>query len=216
MFRIYRELKKGEFVVVGGDCAQGGEDSNVHQYVSKTYLDVPIVFDRLGVASDMTPFLHRGLEKVYDITGVKPTVALERQMGGASEMGRLKTLNRNDKYTLFVMPTIGKTDEKETTKLGYDMSEFMRPTALGDEKNIIDVNGIKIYDKETIRQLFWFIIAKTGKPQAMNGKHDDHVISLAVAIQLLQLCEKPMSEAELQNVISQLPVEKLFDEQGNY
>ncbi len=207
MFRIYRELERGEFVLVGGDCAQGGEDSNIHQFMSRNKLDVPIVFDRQGTAADMTPYLHEALERIFDITGVKPVVALERQMGGASEMSRLKVLNRNDKYTLFVMPTFGAVEDGETNKLGYDMSGSMRPTAIGDLKNAIDTQAFKVYDPITIQQLFWFVIGRQGKPQAMNGKHDDHVTSLAVMWQLYQLCLPPPTNAQLKAQIDQLPVE---------
>ncbi len=212
MFRFYRELERNEFIVVGGDCAQGGEDKNVWQFLSKTKIDVPIVFERQGVASAMTPFLLQALEGICHTTGVKPVVALERQMGGSSEMERLKALNRNNMFDLFVMPVVGRNTEEEIegTQLGYNMNSAFRPTAIGDLKNIIDINGIGIYDSETIKQLFWFIIGKNGKPEAMKGKHDDHVMSLAIAWQLYQLCNKPMTVTDQIKIVNSFPKDDRF------
>jgi hypothetical protein len=51
------------------------------------------------------------------------------------------------------------------------------------------VHGLAVYDEQTIQELFWFIINRQGKPEAMKGKHDDHVISLGVAWQLYNRCE---------------------------
>jgi len=194
MFRQYRPLERGEYILAGGDCSQGGEDSNCTQFLSKTKHDVPLVYHKQGVAAIQTADIHPVLERIFDITGVKPVVGLERNNGGASEMERLRVLNRYQKYDLFIMPDIGKTEAGETNALGWNTSSLTRPILVGDEKNILDVNGIGIYDKETIQQLFWFIVNQQGKPEAMKGKHDDCVIALGVAIQMLQHCIQPIQE----------------------
>jgi len=204
MFRQYREIERGEFILAGGDCSQGGEDSNCTQFLSKTRQDVPLVYHAQGVAATQTADIYPVLERIYDVTNVKPVVGLERNNGGASEMERLRVLNRAAKFELFVMPDIGKTEEKDTTSLGWNTSSLTRPILVGDEKNLIDVNGIGIYDKETIQQLFWFIINNQGKPEAMKGKHDDCVIALGVAIQMFNHCVQPVQQEYIptQNDIS--------------
>lgn len=198
MFRQFREIKKGEFFVIGGDCSQGGEDSNVSQFLSKTKLDVPLVYESLGVAATMTPEILKMAEKLYDITGLPPAIGFERNMGGASEMERARVLNTNNKYSLFVMPVIGQTEDSDTKKLGWDTNEATRPILVGDLKNIIDVHGLTVYDETTIQQLFWFIVNRQGKPEAMKGKHDDHVISLGVAWQMYQRCQTPEPDTEIE------------------
>ncbi len=212
MFYLYRKLEPGEFILAGGDCAQGGADSNVCQFLSKTKLDIPLVYDRLGVAAQMTPDIFSALEQIHDITGVKPVVGLERNMGGASEMERFKVLNRNNKYDLFVMPITGDAseEEKEGTKLGYVTSEQTRPTLVGDLKNIIDVNGVHIYHKRTVDELFWFIINNQGKPEAMRGKFDNHVMSLGVVWQMFQTCVQPLSSQQYNRVIASFPKDERF------
>lgn len=191
MFYQYRDLLPGEFIVVGGDCSQGGNDYNVCQFVSKTMLDVPIVYRSQGVAAQMTGVLIPALERIYDRTGIKPVVALERNNGGASEMERLDTLNRNQKYSPYTMRSIGVTDRNETSKLGFDTTSATRPMMLGDLKKVIDEKAITIYDKATINELFSFVRIK-GKPQAEEGSHDDTIFALAIAWQLFQTERAPV------------------------
>lgn len=187
MLRLFRRPKKGEFFVVGGDCAQGGIDSNYAQFISKDAVDVPLVLQMQGVAASMTPVLHQTLEWLFDITGVQPVVALERNMGGASEMERLRKLNRLNKYRIYVMKRVGRTEgETQTEVLGYQTDSVSRPRMVGDLKEAIDSMGLKIYDSETVSQMNTFIVNKQGKPVAASNTHDDGVMSLAVAWQLYQ------------------------------
>lgn len=187
MIRMYRKPAKGEFFIVGGDCAQGGIDDNWAQFVSKDRADVPLVLQMPGVAATMTPVLHQTLEWLFDVTGVQPVVALERNMGGASEMERLRKLNRLNKYRLYFYKRMGKSDgEQQTEVLGFTTDSVSRPRMVGDLKEAVDSMGIRIYDEATVSQLNTFIVNKQGKPVAASNTHDDAVMSLAVAYQLYQ------------------------------
>lgn len=181
MFRQYRPIEPGEFIIAGGDCSQGGDDFNACQFYSKTKLDIPLVYHSQGVAAQMTPDIFTVLEKIADKTGVKPVVGFERQMGGASEMERLKVLNKNNKYKLFVMPNLGtnRNDRPQTNKIGFDTTGSTRPILVGGLKEAIDGQILKIYDQKTVNELFIFIINNQGKPVAAQGGHDDLVMSLA-------------------------------------
>ena len=194
MIRQYRELEQDEFFVVSGDCAQGGIDSNIVQVMSKDRADVPIVLEQSGVAAGMTPILHTLLEYIYDVTGVQPVVALERNMGGASEMERLRKMNMTNKYRLYTAKdTGGVNGEKNTKILGYSTNSVTRPKMLGELKEAIDAKQLTIYDKKTIDELGTFIVNRNGKPEAAANTHDDHVMSLAIAWQLYQTEQKPDS-----------------------
>lgn len=188
MLRRYRDIKRGEFFVVGGDCSQGGADSNWAQFISKDRVDVPLVLEMPGVAADMTTVLHQTLEWLYDQTGVQPIVALERNMGGASEMERLRKLNRLNKYRLYTHKGFGTSKgEQNTERLGFVTDVASRPRLVGDLKVAIDSKALQIYDKETVDQLGMFIINKrSGKAEAAANAHDDAVMSLGVAWQLFQ------------------------------
>jgi len=200
MFRRYRSYQKGEFVVVGVDTSWGGTDYSAAQFLSKTNLDVPTVFHSRTTATEMTPKIHLELERIYDETKVKPVVAFERNNGGVAEMERLATLNRNDKYRIYVEKSnVGTTDSiEDSVKLGWTTSSASRPTMLSMLKEAIDHNLITIYDKPTVNEMFSFIISQTSsswKAQAESGAHDDLIISLAIAWQLYQ-SERPLIKKE--------------------
>jgi len=213
MFKQFRKFERGEFFIVGGDCSQGGEDSNCCQFYSKTKQDVPLHYHKQGVATTMTTEIYPVLNKIFDVTGIPPVVGFERQNGGASEMERLRLMNRYQKYTIFVMPKVGKNDksldentnnkEDLTNDLGYNTSDITRPTLVGDLKNFIDLRAFKVYDETTIQQLFWFILSRTGKPQAMRGKHDDCVMALGITQQIAQIVIPPAPQELVQQKTDQ-------------
>lgn len=201
MFRRYREYERGEFLVVGVDTAWGGNDWCVAHFLSKTNLDVPVVFHSKVLASDMTPKIHTELEKIYDQTGVMPVVAFERNNGGVGELERLATLNRNSKYRIYVEKTnVGTTDSSgEGVRLGWTTSSASRPTMLSMLKECIDNKLLRIYDKPTITEMFSFIVSQTSsswKAQAESGAHDDLIMALAIAWQLYQSENPPIKQTK--------------------
>lgn len=187
MLKQYRKYERGEFFVVGVDTSAGGNDHTAVQFLSKTNLDVPSVIYTKKTTTAVTPIIHTELERIFDETGLRPEVAYERQNGGVFEMERIGRLNRNGKYTLFNMISYGKQNNKDTEKIGWDTNSATRPKMLQDLKNAIDGQLIKLYDKTTVKELFTFIIADNGKPQAEKNTHDDLVMSLAIAWQMYQL-----------------------------
>lgn len=190
-WRRYRDWEKGEFVVVGADTAAGGIDFCTAQFISKTKLDVPLVYHSRVSATQMTPSLHTELEYIYDMTGVKPVIAPETNNGGTFEIERLATLNRQGKYIIYQQKrNVGTTESVENSiKLGWTTSSATRPTMLQMLKECIDSKLLTIYDKPTVTEMFSFIISQTSsswKAQAESGAHDDLIMALAIAWQLYQ------------------------------
>lgn len=195
-FRSYRDFKDGEFILCFADTAAGGGDFCAAHFFSKTNLDVPLVYHSKTIATEMTPHIHRMLEEIYDITGVKPVVAYERNNGGFFEMDRLANLNRNMKYVIYreKLNQGTKYNSSEGPKLGWTTNSATRPAMLSMLKEAIDNNLITIYDKPTITELFSFIKVQTTsiwRGQAERSAHDDLVMALAGAWQLYQT-EKPI------------------------
>lgn len=200
MLRLYRQIEKGEFFVIFGDCAQGGSDSNFVQFLSKSKVDFPLVLQVKDVAAAMTPILHQAAEWIFDKTGVKPVVALERNNGGASEMERLRLMNRSNKYTLY----FAKKDGQPTDKLGFTTDVITRPTMIGDWKVAFDSNQATIYDEETIKQHRTFITNKSNRPEAAPNTHDDGVMSCAGAWQLYQTENPPSNKVRKHREVKRL------------
>lgn len=198
MFRRYRTYQKGEFFVVACDTSWGGTDYCAVQFLSKTKLDIPVVYHSKVLATEMTPLIHLELERIFDETGVKPVVAFERNNGGVAEIERLATLNREGKYRIFVEKKGVASTElvQDSVKLGWTTSSSTRPIMLSMLKEAIDNRLLTIYDKPTINEMFSFIISQTSsswKAQAEQGAHDDLIMSLAIAWQLYQ-SENPLTQ----------------------
>jgi hypothetical protein len=194
-YRKYREFEKGEFVLCFADTAAGGGDFCAAHFLSKTKLDIPLVYHSKVIATEMTPKLHARLEEIFDITGVKPVVAYERNNGGFFEMDRMASLNRNQKYTIYKtkLNQGTKYNEKDSPKLGWDTNSATRPAMLGLIKEAVDQKLITIYDRPTINEMFSFIEVQTSanwRAQAEKNAHDDLVMSLA-GVWMMYQTEKP-------------------------
>lgn len=193
-WRQYRNLTEGEHILVFADTSAGAKDYSAVQFISRQKLDVPLVYHSKRMATDMTNSLFPVLEKIYDLTGVKPLVAYERNNGGVFEMERLASLNRANKFDIFKMPTYGKwMDNEDSVKLGWDTNTATRPKMLADLKDALDKQVLTVYDRYTIEELFSFVITKTSsswKAQAEKGAHDDLVMSLAGAWQMYQYAKE--------------------------
>ena len=199
MLNCYRKIERGEQIVVGVDTAAGGTDWCAAQFLSKTKLDVPIVYHDKKLATEMTPILFAELERIYDIADIPPLIAYERNNGGVFEMERLAALNKMNKYTIFTMPTYGSIDNPEAKKLGWDTNTATRPKMLADLKEAIDKRLIRLYDKATVSELFSFIVVQTStawKAQAEKGANDDLVMALAIAWQLQQSVQEGLGKLE--------------------
>jgi len=192
-FRVYRKIERGEFILVPGDCAQGGGDFNCIPFMSYEKLDFPIVYWNENVAATMTADIHPALEYLCDLTGILPIIGLERNNGGASEMERFRVLNRLNKYRLYVMKKRGKTDgEEESTMLGWSTDSSTRPYLLGDWKEAFDSHVVTIYDKRLLDHHKTFVKGSMGRPEAAKGTHDDGVFAPAIGWQMYQT-ERPVA-----------------------
>lgn len=214
MFRRYRQWQKGEFVVAFADTSWGGADWTAIQFLSKTNLDVPLVYHSKSLATEMTPLFHAEAERIFDITGVQPVLCVERNNGGVAEVERLATLNRLGKYRIYTeKKNVGSTESiQDSVKLGWTTSSATRPMMLSQLKECIDNKLLRLYDKPTISEMFSFIISQTSsswKAQAEVGAHDDLIMSLAGAWQLYQT-EEPIKLASAHD----LPEDNVFTEEG--
>lgn len=189
MFKIYRPIEHGEKIVVAVDTASGLNDYVAVHFLSKTNIDIPWVYHSKQTITEATNKIADALNRIYDITGKRPVVAYERNNGGAFEMDRLASMNRLNKYEVFKMPEYGKVDAGTSIRLGWDTNTATRPIMLQELKEAIDNGVIRIYDRETINEMFSFVVVQTTsawKAQAEKNSHDDLVMSLAIAWQLYQ------------------------------
>ena len=193
-FHRFRPLQSGEFIIAFADVAAGGNDYCAVQFLSHKWLDVPLVYHAQVTGSFMTPLIHQELIKIAKETGIAPIVAFERNNGGGFEMDRLARLNRYGDYRIYTMKALDPTGSLvDTGKLGFDTNMATRPKMLQDLKDGIEGRMLHLYHKQTVNEMFSFVIKPTGKAEAEDGAHDDLVMSLAGAWQLYQT-EEPRLE----------------------
>lgn len=215
-YRQYRDIDRGEQILVAVDTCSGGGDRTAAQFLSKTKIDVPLVYHSKITTSDYIPLLVRALEYINDITGVRPVVALERNNGGAFLTDRLAQLNYMGKYEMFRMPAFGTQDTRlqDTVKYGWDTNSATRPKMLQELKDAVDKQAVGVFDKPTITEMFAFVINQRNnswKAQAENGSKDDLVMSLAIAWQMYLLHSSKAVEHTHRALMNKIPKNKLFN-----
>lgn len=193
-WRQYRTIEPQELLLFAVDTAAGGGDYTACQVVSKTKIDVPMVFHSKVTTGDFIPQLVRTMDAVFDHTGIKPHVAVERQFGGHILMDRIAGLNYAGKYECFAMPRVGNVTAQDPLRLGWDTNSATRPIMLADLQDAVNRQLLGIYDRQTINEMLSFIVAQTStswKAQAESGAHDDLVMALAIGWQMYKICGAP-------------------------
>ncbi len=194
MLNIYRELKQGEFILIGFDLAGDGEDYCSAQFLSKNYIDVPMVYNKDISASIAKNHIIAIMKDIFYKTGIKPTIAPERQNGGHFIIDDMLKSPDAQYFTMYKQRAgVGNIEQGEATKFGWDTTGSTRSPMLDLLQASISGKELTIYDKETVKQLFSFIKKKTSsgwRAEAESGAHDDLIMSLAIAWQLFQSEEK--------------------------
>lgn len=196
MFKQFRPFQQGEFIVAFADTAAGGGDNCAVQFLSQKWLDVPLIYHSKVTATFMTPLLHERLTEIHKQTGIRPMVAYENNNGGSFELERLSRLNRLGDYRIYTMKQLSPTGRLvDSGKMGWSTNTATRPKMLADLKDAVEGGLIHLYHRQTVDEMFSFIVSATGKPQAEENAHDDLVMALAGVWQLYQT-ERPSSESE--------------------
>jgi len=181
--KVFRELERGEHIVMFADPAEGS-DYCAMVTCSKKHSDTPITFNKKMESPQFGYELEKIAKYVFARTKIWPTICVERNKGVAT-IHVLQELNYPD---LFRMVTLGKTTRKQRDIIGWDTNGASRRKMLDDLVLAIRQKVFKIYDLEIISQMRSFTRhPRSGKPRAEYGKHDDLVISAAGAWQVAQL-----------------------------
>lgn len=204
-FYRFRPWQHGEFVLTFADTAAGGDDNCAVQFLSHKWLDVAEVYHAKVTASFMTPVLHDELTNISRETGVQPVVAFERNNGGNFEMDRLARLNRYGAYRIYTMKNIDAYGKLvDTGKLGWDTNMATRPKMCQDLKDAVESDLLHLYHRQTVNELFSFVIKPNGRYEAEQNAHDDLVMALAGVWQLYQT-EAPMRDEGGGAVVETMP-----------
>jgi hypothetical protein len=101
---------------------------------------------------------------------------------GGSTRSVLRELNYPNLYYREIWD---KTANEPTQRLGWETNRATRNTMITDLLAAIRDGAIYVPDQQTLAQLMSFVWDKDGKPIAQKGEHDDDVISLCIAWQMV-------------------------------
>ena len=101
--------------------------------------------------------------------------------GGSVRSGLLRLEYPN----LYMRETYDEHSQKPTKKVGWQTDKATRSMMVSDGQHWIRDGRIIINDWQTVAQAAAWRYDKTGKPTHPDGEHDDDVISLLIAIQML-------------------------------
>jgi phage terminase large subunit len=183
MIKLYRMPEPGETFVIAGDPAEGG-DNSCFVAISKKTAEVVMIGKSKEESSQLGHTLNHIGQWFNRQTGNFPLLAVERNTGSAT----LYVLKQLNYPVLYRMPhSFTATQMTEQDNYGWHTNTATRPKMLDDLALAIRQKIIKIPSKDVVDELFTFIRhARTGKPQADVGSHDDLVMALAIAWQVYQ------------------------------
>jgi hypothetical protein len=79
----------------------------------------------------------------------------------------------------------GKPRANTIREIGWRTTGPTRPIMLDTLNNFAKDNRVIMYDEGLLDEMNSFIVTKSGRPEAMNGHHDDRVITAAMAMQVM-------------------------------
>ena len=168
---IYELPKERYPYVIGGDTAGEGSDSFtgfvINNTNGKVIAKLRQEYDEVEYTRQMYclgKFYNYALIGLETNFSTYPTKELER-LGYDYQYVREK----EDEYT-------GKTEER----FGFRTTMITRPLILANLQQIVLEEIDKINDIDTLREMLTFVKNERGRPEAMEGEHDDLVMGLAI------------------------------------
>lgn len=186
---VFEAPQRGAAYVLGGDVSEGTSEGDQHSaHVLKRGLTVEQVArfapqcgpDELGRRMVLAA-------KWYGQHGSAVPVAPERNNLGIATVIAIQDTRYRHLYT-YAEPGEGGGE-----KAGWVTTKSSRPLMLADLAEAILDGSLVVRSELTRTQLLTFLKQPNGKPEASKGCHDDEVLGLAIAYQLIQRT-KPRTE----------------------
>lgn len=122
----------------------------------------------------------------------------------------LQKLESMDHSNLYRQTKIANVSNESGERLGFRTTQATKPVIIGNLKKLIEDEGVMIPSNIMIQELKDYISTSTGKTEAAPGTHDDTVIALAMACEVLRTHRDKLSTTNIswKNRVQQLPVEE--------
>jgi hypothetical protein len=176
--RLYQEPAPNSLYVIGGDVGEGLPDSDpsVLQVLQvPEMVQVAVFQDR--VKPDDLAYIAYDLGKLYN----HALVAVETTGPGIAT--NLKLRDSLHYPLLYQRESFDSDQRKYIKKVGWSTNRGSKPIMITALRGGIDDDILVLRDPETLNELLHYVLKKDGTMGAQQGKHDDLVMALAVAIQ---------------------------------
>lgn len=171
-FILYESVDKQTPYVIGGDTAGEGSDSFVGQ-VLNNITGKQVAVWRGQIDSDLYAKQMYCMGKFFNYA----LIAIETNF----DLHAVIELQRLGYYRQFRRELIDQITDERKEVFGFVTTKVTRPVVI-DELITISRESIElINDIETLNEMLTFIRNDKGRAEAMQGKHDDCVLSLAIA-----------------------------------
>jgi len=175
--------------VIGGDIAEGGHDWCVGQVINNITGEQVATF-RKQLDTDLYAKQMYCLGKFYNYA----LIAIESNF----DLHPIKELQRLGYKKQYQRESTDKISRKIFQKFGFQTNRVTRPVIIDNLKQIVRESCYLLYDLETLNEMLTFVVNESGKPEAMDGKHDDCIMALAIAYKARdQQSMKPVEEKSL-------------------
>lgn len=171
--KIYKEFDKTKFYVCGADPSEGvGKDSSCAVIIDSESLEICAVFKGSLKPGDFADKLVEMCDLFTAPGRYPPLLAVERNNHGHAVLLKLNdTLGYPNIY------------QHKDEKLGWKTDGITRPLMIDKFIEAVDSGYLKINDKGILNECLT-LINNNGKIEAASGKHDDLIISCAIALQV--------------------------------
>ena len=167
----------GQYAIGGDACSGSGADYSPLVARNKQTRNVTAVYH---AKCDPDELAYRAFILGSFLNNAK--IAIENDKFGFAANRKLITLYGN----VYIKRTYDKIQNKTVESIGFDTNALTRPMILGQMQEEVRNDTLALNYDELIRECLSFIKnPESGKAQAEDGKHDDLVMSCAIAGQII-------------------------------
>lgn len=171
--KIFIEPKATETFVIGADTSGDGSDFNTAIVIDGSgtqYASVRLIEDE-----DLFSNQLYCLGYYFNYALISPEVNYSTYVA--------KTLiNRAYPNVYTRQDSPDKFTQELTEKIGFNTNRSTRPMLLGQLRELVRDEVNKINDTWTLKEMIAFIITTKGRPEAMQGYHDDMVMAYGISL----------------------------------
>lgn len=158
--------------VIGGDIAEGGADYSAGQMINNlTGLQVAKWHGHID--TDLYAKYMYCLGRYYN----NALLSIEMNF----DLHPVKELQRLGYPLQYRREVIDSKTHQKQNRYGFRTDKITRPVIIAELVEIVRENIELIRDPETLAEMLTFVRNDVGRPEAMSGKHDDLILSLAIA-----------------------------------